>query len=565
MKIIFGPNDRLKKYLAVFKPIFWELLSENKVVCLLSFSLLILASLINVTLPYLFKNVLDSLNTQESIYSIFYAIAFYSIIWILNNFSPIIKEFFISVIKQKFSLHLIHRTLSHIFNLSFYQYIDYSVGKFSNLFVKAKNSIPPIFWTTFFIVIPLVLEIFIVTLILLMTYPIFYAFLLLTSFLLIFSFAFYTTKLALKAREKANIKDMETDSTIHDWIMNYEAVKLFDIKKQIMERADVILKERALSEINVQKIYDFLLFAQASILGLCFTMITAILGYYVYTRELKFSDFILIHGYLTLFINPINALGFVLSDLKKSIIDLKQLLDFFLMTNQEEKITSVKLLSQPLRIDFINASFHYDKKVILNDVSFTLEAGKITGLIGESGIGKSTIMMLILKLRKLCSGEILINGNNISDISQEEIARLFNIIPQNTSIFNDTIYNNVLISNSSSDFKKVKEAVELACLSNSIDSMHDQYKTVAAERGMKLSGGEKQRVSIARFFLKDSLNCLIDEHTNSLDTDVKNIIQSNIHAFITGKTSLIISHDYSILQNANRVLELRNGKISIIK
>ncbi len=553
------------KYIKAITQIFKHLWLEGKINCLLPAILTILGSITRITIPYLFKEVIESISSNKSLVLV-YAIVSYISIWIINNTLPLIKDIYVSKIQEKISSILTNKLLARVLNLPFEQYANYKTGEITNLFTKAKSSIPPLFWGVFFNTIPLIIEIIIVTIVLIIKYSYFYSLLLIMSFISVIFFSFNSTKFALKIRSKANKKDKYVDSKITDWIINYKAIKIFNMKDHIINKCKILFEDRAKSEIKAHYAYSMLLIGQSIILGITFSTVTSVLGYFVYIKKLTLGDFILMHSYLLIFIGPINSLGFVFNHIKKAIVDIDELLNFVYTNQQEEKakifVNEKKIDNNlPLEIEFVNVTFKYQNNIILNNVSFKIEARQITGLIGESGIGKSTIIMLILGIHKVNQGEILINKQNISSIPYKELNQHFNVLPQNTFIFNDTFSENIRISNHKATLKEIKKSSELSFLNEVVNKLPKKYESLIAERGMKLSGGEKQRIAIARFFLNQAKNCLLDECTTSLDPLIKDKIESNIEKFINNKTTLIVAHNYSLLRKADKILKLEKGKI----
>lgn len=556
-------------YIKIFNNIAKVVFTEKKNICnlILPTILLILGSVVNITVPWLFKSLLETISQPNSWINIVYIISIYSVIYVISNTLPILKEISVSKVKEELATTLTHRLFSHFFTLPANIYTERKTGEISNIFTKVKNSIPPLFWSVFFHTIPLIIEVSIVLLLLVIHYPILYSSILFIALFVMFVFTFQTTKYALKIRANANKVDKEVDAKIIDWMLNYEAIKCFGITDTINRKCATLLQNRKSSEIKVHYTYNLLLLVQSVILGSTFTIITLILGYEVYQNQVSFGDFVLFHSYLILFINPVISLGYTVSSIKKALVDIDELLAILSIksTKHHNIYDDELIIDKPLIIEFKNVSFKHKDKLILDNVSFTIISGVINGLIGKSGEGKSSIILLILKIHQIDSGQILINNIDINHISNNTLYKCLNILPQNTYLFNDTISQNIAISNPNSDIDKIHTASYLASIDQFINTLPLKYDNLIAERGLKLSGGEKQRIALARFFLSNSQTCLLDEYTTALDPVIENTIQKNVEDFVKNKTTLIITHKRSLLKNAAQILKLENGKITTIK
>jgi ABC-type transport system involved in Fe-S cluster assembly fused permease/ATPase subunit len=273
------------------------------------------------------------------------------------------------------------------------------------------------------------------------------------------------------------------------------------------------------------------------------------------------SDFILINGYVLQFAAPLSFMGFVARDIRKGLNDFASIMEIYNtkpLTSHPDK--SFVLTKQVDKIEFQNVSFGYEpSRLVLKDVSFELHAGKTLAIVGPTGSGKSTISSLLFKFYNAHAGTIFVNNKDIQEVNTESLYNLLGIVPQDVILFNTTIYENILYARPNALKEEVEEAIELAQLGSVLQKLPHHYDTVVGERGLKLSGGEKQRIAIARVLLKRPSLYIFDEATSSLDLSTEETIMNNITSIIKDSTSLIIAHRLSTVVNADEILVLNNG------
>lgn len=275
------------------------------------------------------------------------------------------------------------------------------------------------------------------------------------------------------------------------------------------------------------------------------------------------SDFVLINGYILQFAAPLGQIGLIARNMRRGLNEFSDIMKIY-RTNRSSSLSSGDSYSPDKleSIEFKNVSFGYNSsRLVLNDVSFSLEAGKTIGIVEETGSGKSTISSLLFKFYDVNSGKILINDVDIQSLDSNSLYKLLGIVPQDVTLFNVSIYENILFGRPSAQKEEVEEAIKLAHLEPFLKKLPDHYDTIVGERGLKLSGGEKQRIAIARVLLKRPALYVFDEATSSLDLKTEEIIMNNIAPILKKSTSFIIAHRLSTVVNADEILVLHNGVV----
>jgi len=556
-------SDHLKQFMSFVKSLFFKTLSNKT--CFLRFILAIAALIIgvgcNILVPILFKNIVESFSlSSETSFTL--VLISYGAIWTIAQASINIREVLIAGVRQQFSFEIGATVLKHLYSLSLKFHVSQKTGTITNVIQRAQNNVPTIVWGLIFFIIPILIEVSAVITILIFNYPLLYSFILAGTLSLFSLFTIAFTRKALDARYKANTIDKNVDANIIDWLFNYELIRSFGQTKSAVRRSEALLYERKVAETNFVIQYNFVRLGQILILGTGLSLMTTLIGSAVLEKELSQGDFVLFNGYMIQFMSPISLLGMVFRDVRKAVLDLKDILDI-LATPIEvmESPNNVILKDDAYTIEFKDVSFRYGKNSLLEKLSFKISPGQRTIILGPSGSGKSTISKLILRLFEVDKGQILINGTDIRDISFDSLYKVVSNVPQQSSLFNDTIKFNIGFANEEASFEDIKIAAEEAEISTYIEGLPDQYDTLVGERGVKLSGGEKQRISIARMFLKKPKICIFDEPTSSLDIITQRKIESRFKNISTNQSSLIISHQLSVIRETDQIIILNNGKI----
>jgi len=355
-----------------------------------------------------------------------------------------------------------------------------------------------------------------------------------------------------------NATENEAANRALDSLLNYETVKYFNNEKLETDRYDKVLSQHDAAAIKSQTSLSLLNFGQNVIFTSALTAVMVMSSYGIQAGTMTVGDLVMINGLLFSLSVPLNFLGTMYREVKQSIIDMETM---FQVLNMKPKIKdSPNALPLSLKkgdIQFENVTFAYNTdKDILKKVSFTIPGGSKIGIVGTSGAGKSTILRLLYRFYEAREGSILIDGQNIKDVTMDSLRRSIGVIPQDTVLFNDTIFYNISYGNPNASQEEVYEAAKKAQIHESILQMPEGYNTIVGERGLKLSGGEKQRVSIARAILKNPSILFCDEATSAVDSTTEALIQGSLNETFKGKTSLYIAHRLSTIADADMILVL---------
>jgi ATP-binding cassette subfamily B protein len=399
------------------------------------------------------------------------------------------------------------------------------------------------------------------------SYDIWFATITLVALVLYIAFTIVVTEWRTHYRRTMNDMDSKANQKAIDSLLNFETVKYFGNEAFEAHRYDENLLRYQSAAVKSQKTLAFLNLGQQIIIavGLMLILWRATLG--VVNGTMSLGDLVLVNTLMIQLYIPLNFLGVIYREIKQSLTDMDRM--FSLLNTDKEIADSPN--AHPLRIDnhgygpdvsFDHVSFHYDaKREILRDVSFNIPAGTITAVVGQSGAGKSTLARLLFRFYDVQSGKILIDGQNIQDVTQASLRKAIGIVPQDTVLFNDTIGYNIAYGNPSASIEEVREAARAAQIDGFIRRLPDGYDTQVGERGLKLSGGEKQRVAIARTLLKKPAMLIFDEATSALDSKTERAFQEELLSLAKNRTTLIIAHRLSTIIHADQILVMDHGQI----
>lgn len=516
----------------------------------------------NLSIPFVLKKIVESLSSQDSL-SITLVLLSYGLIWMISQASLYVRILLTYKIEQRITLALGIKVLSHLYSLSHSYFLNQKSGALTNVIRKAQQHVPSIVLGLFFHVLPIVLEFLFVIILISSLYPFIYSLLMIGTLGTFFIYTSLSMRVALKDREIANEIDKSVDGVVTDWLSNYEAIKVFGKRELALQICERELKKREAAEVTFMTKFSLSHVGQALILGFGLSSLTYLIGQGVLKGSLTVGDFILFNGYILQFIVPLGILGQVTQDIKKALIDMKGVLDLLLTTSEIIEAPHPRVLSGPhFQIHFDNVSFKYKDRNILKNISFKIGAGEAALIVGPTGIGKSTIGKLLLRLYDPTEGHVLINNINIKQLSLDSLYETIGWVPQESYLLNDTIKNNIQFVYPEATLQEIEEALDRAHLLEFIKKLPQGFDTIVGDRGLKLSGGEKQRVSLARLFLKKPKICIFDESTSSLDKDTDFIIQNNIEKFLPHSTKIIITHRPYLAHKVDQIITLNNHFIA---
>ena len=459
------------------------------------------------------------------------------------------------------------QVFEHLHSLALSFHLARQTGGVSRDIERGTRGIQSLISYSLYSILPTLIEFCLVLGYFAYSYDIWFAAITLTALVLYILFTIVVTEWRTHFRRTMNDMDSRANQKAIDSLLNFETVKYFGNEAFEAGRYDENLARYQVAAVKSQKSLAVLNLGQQSIIaiGLVLILWRATLG--VIDGSMTLGDFVLVNTLMIQLYIPLNFLGVIYREIKQALTDMDRM---FALLNTEKEIADAPH-AQPLRIDnyshgpdvrFENVSFHYDaKREILRDVSFNIPAGTITAVVGQSGAGKSTLARLLFRFYDVQSGKILIDGQNILDVQQTSLRNAIGIVPQDTVLFNDTIGYNIAYGNPKASSAEVHEAARAAQIDVFIKHLPDGYETQVGERGLKLSGGEKQRVAIARTLLKKPAMLIFDEATSALDSKTERAFQEELLSLAKNRTTLIIAHRLSTIIHADQILVMEHGKI----
>lgn len=522
------------------------------------------SKVLSVCIPFFYKAAIDQLSVKTAV------IAVPAMLIIAYSGNRILSHALGELRDAVFAKALFHairsvakETFEHLHNLSLRFHLNRKTGGVSRAIERGSQGIQFLLSFMLFNILPTFLEITLVCGILLVKYD--WTFAVITFFTIVgyIAFTLTVTEWRTQFRRKMNEADTQANSKAIDSLLNYETVKYFGNESLELERYDSSLAHYEKEAVKNQTSLSYLNIGQASIisLGLAAVMFLAAKG--VAAHQLSVGDFVLVNTFLIQLYLPLNFLGFVYRQMKQSLVDIENM--FALLSENKEIVDhpdARPLTATQGELQFKRVRFGYDTdRVILHDVSFTVPAGKTVAIVGASGAGKSTISRLLFRFYDISDGEIMIDGQDIRTVTQHSLRHAIGIVPQDTVLFNDTIYYNIWYGDPTATREEILTAAKMAQIHDFIQTLPKGYDTMVGERGLKLSGGEKQRVAIARMILKSPAILVFDEATSALDTQTEKEIQSALSSVSQNKTTIIIAHRLSTVINADQIIVLQNGRI----
>jgi len=546
----------------------WPYFTEFKQRVSLALGCLVLAKFASVGLPFILKYIVDSLDKNNGLESALIAVPVtlilaYGIARLLNVLLGEIRDTLFGRVTERAMRRVGLKVFNHLHELDLDFHLNRQTGGLSRDMERGNSGISFLMRFMIFNIIPTLLEILLVIGLLLYNYGIYFALITLVAITLYIAYTTRATEWRTRYIREANLADSTSNSRAVDSLLNYETVKYFNNESYEANRYDTELGHWE----DARRKNRLTLFAlnggQALIIATAMTAMMMLASYGVADGSMTLGDFVLINAFMMQLFMPLNFLGFVYREIKGSLANIEQMFD--LLTRKpsvKDDINAPELVVSTGRVCFENVSFNYQKeRVILNDVSFTIEPGEKVAVVGESGAGKSTLVKLLFRFYDPISGKVTVDGQDIRHISQASLRQAIGIVPQDTVLFNDTLRENIRYGNTEASEHQIDEAIELAHLSNFIEQLPEGGETKVGERGLKLSGGEKQRVAIARTILKRPPILVFDEATSSLDSGSEKSILEAINSIAEEHTSLSIAHRLSTVIDADKIIVMGQGRI----
>jgi ATP-binding cassette subfamily B protein len=563
------PEERLREGLRALKgllPYLWPKNAlELRVRVVLAVVLLIAGKLVTITVPLLYKHAVDALTVPRPsaiAVPVLVIIAYGAARVMAQGFNQLRDAVFAKV-GQRAVRRVALATFRHIHSLSLRFHLERRTGGLARAVERGTAGIEFLLSFMLFNVVPTLFEIVVVCAILWRLYDWVFAVVTLTTIVVYITFTFLLTDWRIRFRREMNARNTEANSKGVDSLLNYETVKYFANEEHEAQRYDSALQAYERAAVKSQTTLAFLNIGQGTIiaLGLIGMMVLAAEG--VARGRMTIGDFVLVNAYLLQLYQPLNFLGMVYRNIKQSLTDLEQMMALLQLRPEiEDRPAAPALGIRQGAVRFRHVDFRYDpRRPILDDVDFAVMPGATVAIVGPSGAGKSTIARLLFRFYDVDDGAIEIDGQDLREITQDSLRRAIGVVPQDTVLFNDTILYNIAYGRPGASRTEIEAAARAARIHDFVAGLPDGYDTVVGERGLKLSGGEKQRVAIARVVLKAPDILVFDEATSALDTKTEREIQQSLAEVATGRTTLVIAHRLSTVVDADEILVLDQGRI----
>jgi ATP-binding cassette subfamily B protein len=534
--------------------------------------LLILAKLVTIAVPYTFKWATDALSPERLadlsgwwLFSLPVALTMvYGLMRVLMALLTQVRDALFAAVAMHSVRRLANETFEHMHRLSLRFHLERKTGGLTRVLDRGRTGIESIVRMTMLTLVPTIIEFVMILAVLVYEFDWRYA---LSTLAMIVGYIVYTTKATewrMGIRRSMNDSDTDASGKAVDSLLNFETVKYFVAEEREAQRYDKAMEKFERASVKAYVSLAVLNAGQAVIftLGLTFCMVLVVAG--IRDGRHTIGDFVLVNAMLLQLYQPLNFMGMVYREIKQAIIDIDQMFEVLDHAPEIADLPNAKDLQvKEGQVVFDKVVFGYTPdRTILDGVSFTVPAGKTVAIVGPSGAGKSTISRLMFRFYEPQSGAIRIDGQEIRDCKQVSLRAAIGMVPQDTVLFNDTILYNIRYGRWDATRDEIEDAAKLAQIDTFIKSLPDGYNTSVGERGLKLSGGEKQRVAIARTILKGPPILVLDEATSALDSFTERDIQNALDLVSKGRTTLVIAHRLSTIINADEILVLEHGQIA---
>ncbi|HET9333885.1 MAG TPA: ABC transporter ATP-binding protein/permease [Gemmatimonadota bacterium] len=532
----------------------------------LSLACLFVAKVATVYVPILYKRAVDALTPDPGTAALVVPLALilaYGIVRVGGAAFSELRDALFEKVSQRAIRRVALETFDHLHRLSLRFHLDRRTGGVARAIERGTNGIGFLLSFMLFNILPTLLEIGLVCAVLWGMYSASFAIVTLVTLVAYVAFTIGVTEWRTKFVRELNDLDTETSVRVVDALLNYETVKYFGNEQYEAARYDRQLQRYERAAVRTRTTLSLLNMGQGLIIAVGVTILMIMAARGVVAGALTIGDFVLVNTYLIQLYQPLNFLGFVYRQIKQSLVDMESM---FALLGEDVEVEDAPdarpLAVQHGKVEFRDVVFGYGPdRTILEGVSFGVPAGKRVAIVGPSGAGKSTISRLLFRYYDVGGGLVEIDGQDVRAVTQASLRAAIGIVPQDTVLFNDTIYHNIAYGRPSASPAEVERAARLARIHDFVAALPEGYETKVGERGLKLSGGEKQRVAIARTILKDPPILVLDEATSALDTRTEKEIQASLDEVARGRTTLVIAHRLSTVVDAEEIVVLESGRV----
>jgi len=547
-------------------------LLEHRTRVALAIACLIAAKFANLGVPIILKDLIDAMNLKPGSLQIFLIvpaglIVAYGALRLSASLFSELRELLFAKVTQDAVRKIALQVFEHLHALTLQFHLGRQTGGVSRDIERGTRGIQTLVSFSLYSILPTIIEFALVLAYFAYYYDIWFAIITFVALVLYIVFTIKVTEWRTHYRRTMNEMDSRANQRAIDSLLNFETVKYFGNEQFESKRYDENLKHYQSAAILSQKSLAILNLGQQAIIAVGLVLILWRATQGVVDGSMTLGDLVLVNTLMIQLYIPLNFLGVIYREMKQSITDMDRM---FALLNADQEIKDkqnahtlvINDFARGPEVRFENVYFLYNaKREILKDVSFIIPAGTITAVVGQSGAGKSTLARLLFRFYDIQAGAILLDGQNIQDVQQASLRKAIGIVPQDTVLFNDTIAYNIAYGSPGASPAEIQEAARAAQMNQFIEHLPEGYETSVGERGLKLSGGEKQRVAIARTLLKKPALLIFDEATSALDSRTERAFQEELFNLARNRTTLIIAHRLSTIVHADQILVMDHGKI----
>ncbi|MFO1047957.1 MAG: ABC transporter ATP-binding protein/permease [Geminicoccaceae bacterium] len=553
-----------KELLRLVGPHLWPRDSlELRVRVVIAAALLVAAKLVNILVPFFLKDVVDRVSSPSLAAIPLAALIAYGAARLGAAVFGELQDAVFAKVGERAGRRIALKVYQHLFQLSLGYHLQRRTGELSRAIERGVKSMSFLLTTALFSMAPVLVEFLLVIAILLARYPLSFAAITFATVAAYALFTIVTTNWRTRYRREMNDRDNEFAGAAVDGLINYEVVKAFANEAYESRRLDRALAAYEQAAIKSQTTLSFLNAGQAAIIAVGVTAVMIVAATHVVAGSLSVGDIVLVNAFILQLYQPLNFLGVFYRELRQSLTDLENIHGLFALAPEIADAPDAEpLIVRGGTVRFGDVRFDYDpRRPILRGVSFTVPAGHKVAVVGPSGSGKSTLVRLLFRFYEVAGGSVAVDGQDVRSVTQDSLRRAIGVVPQDTVLFNDTVAANIAYGRPGASQPEIEAAARLAQIHDFVTSLPEGYATMVGERGLKLSGGEKQRVAIARVMLKNPPVLVLDEATSALDSRTEQALQGALERAAVGRTTLVIAHRLSTVIDADEIVVLEQGRV----